>query len=245
MSDNKKEKNNIGVEIYGPLGSVKKIIDNLNKIMLIPTPSYIEDILKTKSEIARLQTSPIIEMKKIIQKHVDDLYDISAPLQRLAKMQVFSPDFEETDLFPHIEEFSIGLEDVEETLDIIDAEVANEISPELKQNEMRLILEQQKSFKSGIAELRAEVNAIKELINTKTLPDKIKTKRGPNEASKDKVKRLAEYRMESLKDRGVIPGWIASCNIIGIDPKTVRNIAPELREKGEDKDYTQKDNKEK
>jgi hemerythrin superfamily protein len=64
-------------------------------------------------------------MKKILQKHVGDLYDISAPLQRLIKMLVFSPDFEETDLFPRIEEFSIGLEEVEETLDIIDAEVAD------------------------------------------------------------------------------------------------------------------------
>ena len=67
------------------------------------------------------------------------------------------------------------------------------------------------------------------------------SKRGPNEASLDKVQRLAVYRQESIDNRGNIPGWIASCSSIGVDPKTVKKIAPILREKWEDKNFRWKD----
>ena len=53
-----------------------------------------------------------------------------------------------------------------------------------------------------------------------------------------KIQRLKEYRTDWMqKHSGKPPKWTVACNEAGIDPKTARTHAKELREHWEDKEY--------
>ncbi len=64
-----------------------------------------------------------------------------------------------------------------------------------------------------------------------------KSKRGPNEATKWKIRNLVKHRKRWIDERGQVPGKTASCNSAEIDPKTVKSHAPELYQHWEDKNY--------
>lgn len=75
-----------------------------------------------------------------------------------------------------------------------------------------------------------------ESVQNKKKPRKRKRKKA-NQATIDKINRLAEYRQDAINERGSVPGWIDACKTIGIDSRIVINHAKELSEKWGDKKF--------
>ena len=60
---------------------------------------------------------------------------------------------------------------------------------------------------------------------------------GPQATTIDKINRLVKHRWERIQTIGAIPGWTASCQIVSIDPKTVKKHYPELHSRWEDMEF--------
>jgi len=52
-----------------------------------------------------------------------------------------------------------------------------------------------------------------------------------------RIRALATYREQHIKETGAAPVWTASCNRMGINLRTVLRHAPELAAKWYDKDF--------
>ncbi len=63
------------------------------------------------------------------------------------------------------------------------------------------------------------------------------SRHGPNPATIDKINNFAEYRQSSINERRNVPGWINSCQSIGIDFRIVREHAPQLADQWNDIDF--------
>ncbi len=96
------------------------------------------------------------------------------------------------------------------------------------------------NLNKDVQEIKAQINEITQDEEKQSI--KKRGQRGPNVTTVDKIRRLAKYRNESIRDRGTIPIWSSSCNHLQIDRKTVRKYAPELHKKWDDKDYKWDDN---
>ena len=67
---------------------------------------------------------------------------------------------------------------------------------------------------------------------------KKKRKCGKWDDTEMKIQRLKKYRKDwQASHSGKIPPWTVACSAVGIDPKTARTHAKDLREHWEDKDY--------
>ena len=66
---------------------------------------------------------------------------------------------------------------------------------------------------------------------------KVKHARRKWSDTENKILKLVEYRKEQISNGRAIPGRIKACNIVNIDPKTVRAHALELWENWENRDF--------
>ena len=72
---------------------------------------------------------------------------------------------------------------------------------------------------------------------------KVKTRRGGarqygmRRGTEDKINRVGSDRNKTLRERGKVPCYSISCSSFGIDTRTLRKYAPELRRRWSDKNY--------
>jgi hypothetical protein len=92
-----------------------------------------------------------------------------------------------------------------------------------------------------IENLRKELDDLK---NKSILRKDKKVSQKPNLSTREKIRHLANYRQEQISKKKSIPGWVASCQWVGIDPKTANNHASNLRAQWENKDYEWSEDKE-
>lgn len=59
----------------------------------------------------------------------------------------------------------------------------------------------------------------------------------PNVGTMERIRALAVYREQHMKETGEPPVWTAACNRMGIHLRTVLLHAPELAAKWYDKDF--------
>jgi hypothetical protein len=59
----------------------------------------------------------------------------------------------------------------------------------------------------------------------------------PNLPTFKKIQEVAAYREKVMKEKGMPPLRIPSCQKIGIDHRTLRRHAPELNDRWNDKDF--------
>ena len=59
----------------------------------------------------------------------------------------------------------------------------------------------------------------------------------PNADAAGRIRVLATYREQPIKERGSVPIWTAACNFVGIHSTTVLRHAPELAKSWYDKDF--------
>jgi len=66
---------------------------------------------------------------------------------------------------------------------------------------------------------------------------KISKSRHPDPGTFKKIQELAAYREQVIKETGMPPWWISSCQKIGIGHRTIKKHAPALGERWSDKDF--------
>jgi hypothetical protein len=59
----------------------------------------------------------------------------------------------------------------------------------------------------------------------------------PNVGTMARIRRLAAYREQQIRETGTVPVWTSSCHRMGINLRTVLLHAPELAAHWYDKDF--------